>query len=103
MTASLPAVYGLLVASALFLLGLMGLLLRRDLIFMLLSLEIMFNAAGLAFVSAAARWGQADGQVMFLFVLTVSGAEAAVGLALILRIHHVFKTLDADELRRLRG
>ena len=60
-------------------------LVRRNLIFMLMSIEIMLNAAGLAFVAAGARWGQADGQVMFLFMLTMAAAEVAVGLALILQ------------------
>jgi NADH-quinone oxidoreductase subunit K len=103
MTATAPMLYALLLAGVLFVLGLGGVLLRRNLIFMLLSLEVMLNAAALAFVAAGAHWQQADGQVMFLFILAVSGAEAAVGLALLLRIHRVFKTLNADELRRLRG
>jgi len=95
--------YGLLLAAALFLVGLAGVLFRRNLLFTLLSLEIMLNAAGLAFVVAASRWQQPDGQVMFLIILAVSAAEAAVGLALILGIHRESGTLDSDELRRLRG
>jgi NADH-quinone oxidoreductase subunit K len=95
--------YGLLLAAALFLVGLVGLLFRRNLLFTLLSLEIMLNAAGLAFVVAGSRWQQPDGQVMFLIILAVSAAEAAVGLALILGIHRESGTLDSDELRRLRG
>jgi NADH-quinone oxidoreductase subunit K len=79
------------------------LLFRRNLLFTLLSLEIMLNAAGLAFVVAGSRWQQPDGQVMFLIILAVSAAEAAVGLALILGIHRESGTLDSDELRRLRG
>lgn len=64
-----------------FALGLIGLLVRRNVIFTLMSIEIMLNAAGLAFVAAGARWGQADGQVMFLFVLAMAAAEVSVGLA----------------------
>jgi NADH-quinone oxidoreductase subunit K len=94
---------GLLLAGILFALGLVGLLARRNLIFMLMSLEIMLNAAGLAFVVAGARWGQADGQIVFLFVLTMGAAEVSVGLALVLRIYHKFKTLDSDAVSEMRG
>jgi NADH-quinone oxidoreductase subunit K len=103
MVTTLPVQYGLLIAAALLLVGLGGLLFRRNLLFILLSLEIMLNASGLAFVVAASRWQQPDGQIMFLFILAISAAEAAVGLALILEIHRVSGTLDTDRLRRLRG
>jgi len=63
----------------------------------------MLNAVGLAFVVAGARWHQADGQVMLLFILTVAAAEVAVGLALVLRIYHRFKSLDVDALSGMRG
>ncbi len=76
--------YGLALAAILFILGLVGLLTRRSLVFMLLCVEIMLNAAGFAFIVAGARWGGADGQVMFIFLLTMAAAEVAVGLALIL-------------------
>ena len=93
----------LLLAALLFSCGLMGLMLRRNIIFMLMSLEVMLNAAALAFVAAGARWGQADGQVIFLLILSVAAAEVAVGLGLVLQIHRRFKTLDMDQARRLRG
>ena len=86
-----------------FSLGLTGLLVRRNLVFVLMSLEVMLNAAGLAFVVGGSRWHQADGQVMFLFILTMAAAEVAVGLALVLRIYHRFKSLDADVLSGMRG
>ncbi|HET7100394.1 MAG TPA: NADH-quinone oxidoreductase subunit NuoK [Terriglobia bacterium] len=101
--ASVPMHQGLLLAGILFALGLAGLLARRNLVFMLLSLEIMLNAAGLAFVVAGARWGQADGQIVFLFILAMAAAEVAVGLALVLRIYYRFKTLDADAVSEMRG
>lgn len=63
----------------------------------------MLNAAGLAFVVAGSCWQQADGQVMFLFILTMAAAEVAVGLALVLQIYHRFKSLDDDILSRMRG
>ncbi len=98
-----PADQALYLAAGLFVLGLIGVLVRRNIVFMLLSIEVMLNAAGLAFVIAGARWGQPDGQVMFLFILTMAAAEVAVGLALVLRLHHRFGSLDADAPSRMRG
>jgi NADH-quinone oxidoreductase subunit K len=68
-----------------------------------MSIEVMLNAAGLAFVVAGARWAQADGQVMFIFILAVAAAEVCVGLALLLQIYHQYKTLDADTPSQMRG
>ncbi|KFI23069.1 NADH-quinone oxidoreductase subunit NuoK [Nitrosococcus oceani] len=103
MLASIPTEHGLYLAAALFLLGLIGVLVRRNLIFMLLSLEIMLNATGLAFIVAGARWGEAEGQIMFMLILTLAAAEAAVALVLILLVYRRFGTLDADRLSRMRG
>lgn len=91
----------ILFAGLLFLTGLVGFLVRRNIIFMLMSIEIMLNSAALVFVIAGSHWMQADGQVMFIFILTVSAAEVSVGLALILQMYHHYKTLDADALRKL--
>jgi NADH-quinone oxidoreductase subunit K len=93
----------LFLAAVLFGLGLAGLLARRNVIFTLMSIEVMLNAAGLAFVAAGARWGQADGQVMFLFILAMAAAEVSVGLALLLRLYHLFKSLDIDAASTMRG
>jgi NADH-quinone oxidoreductase subunit K len=93
---------GLILAGILFCLGLLSLLIRRNFIFMLLSVEIMLNAAGLAFVLAGARWGQPDGQVMFLFILAMAAAEVSVGLALILQLYHQLKSTDSDAATRLK-
>ncbi len=95
--------HGLLLAGILFMLGLIGVLIRRNIIFMLLSVEIMLNAAGLAFIVAGSKWAQPDGQVMFIFILTMAAAEVSVGLALILQIHHQFKTLDSDAANKMKG
>jgi len=100
-TASLQ--FGLGLAAVLFVLGFAGLLVRRNLIFVLVSIEIMFNAAGLAFVVAGQRWQQPDGQIMFMFILAVTAAELAVGLALVLAVQHHFRTLDADAISRMQG
>jgi|SRR6185437_15418614 len=86
----------------LFAIGLAGLLARRNLVFMLMSVEIMLNAAGLAFITAGARWAQADGQVMFILILTLAASEVAVGLALILHLFSASSSVDADSARALR-
>jgi NADH-quinone oxidoreductase subunit K len=103
MSGIIPLTHGLILASILFSLGLVGLLVRRNLIAMLMSLEIMLNAAGLAFIMAGSRWNQADGQIMFLLVLTLAAAEVGVGLGLVMQIYRRFKTLDADALDEMRG
>ena len=103
MTAPVTMEHGLILASVLFALGLIGVLVRRNIIFILLSVEIMLNAAGLAFVVAGARWGGPDGQVMFIFILAMAAAEVSVGLALALQMYHKLKTLDTDAAERLRG
>jgi NADH-quinone oxidoreductase subunit K len=101
--APVPVEHGLMVAGLLFALGLTGLIARRNLLFMLMAIEIMLNAAGLAFVAAGSKWGHADGQVMLIFILTMAAAEVSVGLALLLRLRHSFRTLNTDVMRLLRG
>lgn len=101
--ATVPMEYGLILAAALFVVGLAGVLVRRNIIFMLLSIEIMLNAAGLAFIVAGARWGQADGQIMFIFILAMAAAEVSVGLALTLQLFRHLNTLNADRASRMRG
>ena len=99
---TVPVEIQILFAGILFLLGLIGLLVRRNMIFMLMSIEIMFNSAGLVFIIASTHWKQPDGQVMFIFILAVTAVEVAVGLALLLQVHHHFKTLDADSVNKLK-
>lgn len=99
----IPLDHVLLLAALLFICGLVGLMSRRNIIFMLLSLEVMLNAAALAFVAAGAYWGQADGQVIFMLILTVAAAEVSVGLGLVLQVQRRFKSLDMDSADRMRG
>jgi NADH-quinone oxidoreductase subunit K len=103
MTFPIPLEQAMMVAAILFCIGLAGVIVRRDAIFVLLSLEVMLNAAGLAFVVAGARWHQADGQVMFLFILAVAAAEVSIGLALVLWLYHWNKTVDIDRASSMRG
>jgi NADH-quinone oxidoreductase subunit K len=95
--------HGLMLAVTLFVIGFVGLLTRRNLIVVLACIEIMLNAAGLAFVVAGARWGRADGQVMFLFVLAMAVAEVAVGLALAIRFRQSLGRLDVDDADGMKG
>ena len=100
---SIPMEHGLILAVILFGLGLVGVLTRRNIVFVLLSIEVMLNAAGLAFIVAGARWAQPDGQVMFLFILATAAAEVSVGLALVLRVYRQLKTLDSAAASQMKG
>jgi NADH-quinone oxidoreductase subunit K len=99
----IPMEHGLILAAILFALGLVGVLTRRNLVFVLMSLEIMLNATALAFVVAGSRWGGTDGQIMFLMIISLAAAEVAVGLGLVLQLFHKFKTLDLDVLAKMKG
>ena len=78
----IPLEHALIVAAILFSIGLYGVCVRRAILFTLMSIEIMLNAAALVFVTAGAKWQQADGQVFFIFILAVAAAEVAIGLSL---------------------
>jgi NADH-quinone oxidoreductase subunit K len=103
MMAHIPMEHGLMLAALLFVSGLLGLLVRRNIIYMLMCVEIMLNASGLAFVVAGSRWEQPDGQIMYLIIITMAAAEVAVALALVLRFYHQFKSLDGDAASLMRG
>lgn len=103
MSSSIPMEYGLLLAGVLFVLGLVGVMTRRNVLWMLMSLEVMMNAAALAFVVAGARWGQPDGQIMFILILSLAASEASIGLAILLQLYHRFRTLDVDAASEMRG
>ena len=103
MAISIPVEHVLYLAALLFLLGLVGVLVRRNVMFLLMSLEVMMNAAGLAFVAAGAKWGQPDGQIMFMFILGLAAAEVAVALGLVLQLSRRFETLDVDAADELSG
>jgi NADH-quinone oxidoreductase subunit K len=93
----------LVLAVVLFCLGLIGLLVRRNVLYMLLSIEIMLNAPSLAFIAAGSRWSEPDGQIMFLFILTLAAAEVSVALGIILQLSYRFKSLDADVFSEMKG
>jgi NADH-quinone oxidoreductase subunit K len=100
---SIPTTHALILASALFLIGAVGIVARRNLLFVLMSIEIMLSATGIAFVAAAARWGQADGQVVVIFIFVTAAAEVAVGLSLLLAVFGQGKTVDSDKISTMKG
>lgn len=99
----IPLEHGLILAALLFTLGLIGVMIRRNLIFILISLEIMINAAALAFIVAGSYWGQADGQVMYILVISLAAAEASIGLALLLQLYHRRNSMNIDTVSEMRG
>lgn len=101
--ATIPMGHGLALAGILFAIGLAGVMARRNFLFMLMSLEIMMNSAALAFIVAGSRWLNADGQVMFIFILTLAAAEAAIGLAILLQFYHKRGHLDVDSANEMKG
>jgi len=92
----------LVLAGILFVIGAIGVLVRRNLIFVLMSVEIMLNAAAIAFVAAGSKWNQPDGQVFVIFILVTAAAEVAVGLSLLLRIYSQWRSVDTDEVSLLK-
>ena len=99
----IPLTHGLILAAILFVLGLTGLVIRRNLLFMLISLEIMINAAALAFVVAGSYWGQADGQIMYILAISLAAAEASIGLALQRAPSSARTRKHRDSVSELRG
>lgn len=93
----------ILLSAALFVIGVAGVLIRRNALMIFMSVELMLNAANLAFVAFARQWGQLDGQLFVFFIMTVAAAEVAVGLALIVAIFRSKKSTSVDELNQLNG
>lgn len=99
----IPLEHGLVLAAMLFVLGMVGALVRRNILFMLMSIEVMMNAAALAFVLAGSRYDAADGQIMFILIITLAAAEVSIGLALVLRLYNSFHSLDIDAVNEMKG
>jgi NADH-quinone oxidoreductase subunit K len=100
---SVPVSYYFALAGVMFFLGICGALFRRNLIMVMMSIELMLNAVNLVFVAASRHLNQVDGQVMVLFVITVAACEAAVGLAMVIALFRKYGTVQTDFLRVLRG
>ena len=87
----------------LFIIGAMGVLLRKNAIIIFMSIELMLNAANLALAGFALQWGNLDGQVVVFFVMTVAAAEVAVGLALIVAIFRNKRSINIDDMHGMEG
>jgi NADH-quinone oxidoreductase subunit K len=92
----------LLLSAVLFSLGVIGVLLRRGAISILMSIELMLNAANLAFITFARQFNQTDGQIYVFFIITLAAAEAAVGLAIVIALFRLRDSTDVDELSLLK-
>ncbi|WP_243373770.1 NADH-quinone oxidoreductase subunit NuoK [Geotalea sp. SG265] len=99
-----PLLHILILAGVLFVLGLVCTMVwRMNVIMMLIGIEIMLNAAMLAFVGAANYWGSADGQVFSLMIMAMTSAEVSLALALVVYLHRWRKTVNADEFNSMKG
>jgi NADH-quinone oxidoreductase subunit K len=103
MNTIVPYSHVLVLAGALFFLGAACAVARRNLVMILIGVEVMLNAAGVALVAGSLRWQQLDGQVLVLFVMCVAAAEVAVGLALIVYSQRRTGTLEADRYNLMKG
>lgn len=92
-----------LLSAVLFVMGALGVLLRRNAILIFMSIELMLNAANLALVAFARQWNTIDGHLMVFFVMTVAAAEVAIGLALIVAIYRTKKSISIDDLHKFEG
>jgi NADH-quinone oxidoreductase subunit K len=95
--------YFVVLSAVLFIMGVLGVLVRRNAIMIFMSIELMLNAANLALVAFARQWGNLGGQLTVFFVITIAAAEVAVGLALIVAIFRTKKSIDIDELNAMQG
>jgi NADH-quinone oxidoreductase subunit K len=98
-----PITYYLGLSAVMFVLGIVGVLIRRNAIVIFMSLEMMYNAANLAFVAFARYYQALDGQLFVFFVITVAAAEVAVGLALMVAIFRTKQTIDVDQMNNMKG
>lgn len=98
---SVPTAHALMLAGVLFVIGAVGVMVRRDLVFVLMSVEVMLSSAGLATVAAGSKWGQPDGQVFMILIFVAAATGVALGLSLILRVYHSWLSVDTDEVSSL--
>ena len=99
----IPIEHSLIVAGLLFSIGLLGLMLRRNLILILLCIELMLNAANLVLIAGSALHGHPDGQVIAFFVMVIAAAEVAIGLAIAVLLWRKTGSQDTDDIRLLKG
>jgi NADH-quinone oxidoreductase subunit K len=99
----IPLAWMLALSAIVFVIGVIGVLVRRNALIIFMSIELMLNAANLAFVAFARELGSLDGQIFVFFVMTVAAAEVAVGLAIIVNVFRLKETVYVDEINLLKG
>jgi len=100
---SVPVTYYIALSAILFTIGALGVLIRRNALIIFMSVELMLNAANVAFVAFANAYHQLNGQIIVFFVIAVAAAEVAVGLALIVAIFKTKRSIDVDQMSSLKG
>jgi NADH-quinone oxidoreductase subunit K len=103
MSATVPVAYYLVLAAVLFSIGVAAFLIKRNVISIFMSIELMLNAVNLTFVAFAHMWHQIQGQIFVFFVMVVAAAEAAVGLAIIIAIFRTRQTLNVDQINLMKS
>jgi NADH-quinone oxidoreductase subunit K len=98
----IPINYYVLLSAVLFVIGVAGVLLRRNAIIIFMCIELMLNAVNLLLTAFSAQHGNADGQVFVFFIMAVAAAEVAVGLAIVVMIYRNIKSLDIDDLNKIK-
>ncbi len=99
----IPLAWSLTLSAVLFTIGVVGVLVRRNALVIFMSIELMLNAANLAFVAFAQQMNSLDGQIFVFFVMTVAAAEVAIGLAIIVNVFRLRETIFVDEINLLKG
>jgi NADH-quinone oxidoreductase subunit K len=97
-----PLEYYLVLSAVIFAIGVLGVLIRRNLIVLLMSIELMLNGVNLTFIAFSRFLGSTDGQVMVFFVMAVAAAEAVIGLAIIISVYRHRQSLDPQEMQLLK-
>lgn len=97
----IPLSHGLGLSIILFVLGLTGIIIKRNLLFMLLGLEIIINSAALAFVMVGSYLNQEDGQIIYMLIITLAASESTIALALLLRLYRFYRTLNIDVINEM--
>ena len=103
MTGGVPISYYLVLSAILFCIGICAFLIKRNIITIFMSIELMLNAVNLTFVAFAHEWHQLSGQIFVFFVMVVAAAEAAVGLAIIIAVFRSRETLDVDQINLMKS
>ena len=98
-----PLEHILILSGILFALGVACVAVRRNLLMILIGVEVMLNAVGLAFVAGSMRWGMPEGQIFVLFITTMAASEVSVGLAMVVYLHKRKKSVNVDDFSEMKG